>query len=87
VHELTAIAGLVRQANAAASEHGARRLVGVTVQVGALSHLSATTLERLFPDVTRGTALEGAWLRIETCSDIADPDAAELMLVSVDVED
>lgn len=87
MHELTAIAHLVRQADTIARDRGCRRLLGVTVRVGAFSHLSASALDRLFPEASRGTALEGARLRVETGSDPMDEAADRLVLVSIDVED
>lgn len=87
MHELTTIARLVRQADMIVRDQGCGRLLGVTVRVGTFSHLSASALDRLFPEATRGTALEGAWLRVETGSDASDEAADRLVLVSIDVED
>jgi hydrogenase nickel incorporation protein HypA/HybF len=87
MHELTAITRLIRQADAVARDQGCGRLLGLTVSVGALSHLSAETLGRLFPEAARGTPLEGARLHVQTCSDPSGEAADRLVLVSIDVED
>jgi hydrogenase nickel incorporation protein HypA/HybF len=87
MHELTAIARLVRQAEAAAREQGYERVQAVTVRVGALAPVSPDVLQGLYAEAARGTALEGASLRVERSSDLSDEAAGSVALVSIDVQD
>jgi Zn finger protein HypA/HybF involved in hydrogenase expression len=87
MHELTAIKRIVRQAEAAAREQGYEKVQWVTVRVGSLAMLSPEVLEGLYAEASRGTALEGAALRVERSSDLSDEAAGSLVLVSIDVQD
>ncbi len=70
-----------------AREHGCERVRTVTVRVGALAPVAPDVLEGLYADAARGTVLEGASLRVERCSDLADEVAGGVALVSIDVDD
>jgi hydrogenase nickel incorporation protein HypA/HybF len=85
VHELTAIARLIREAEDIARQHGGRP-AALTLQVGALSGFTPESLRRAFVDVARGTTLDGARLDVRACEDVADEMAQRLVLLSVDVE-
>jgi hydrogenase nickel incorporation protein HypA/HybF len=87
MHELTAIRRIVRQAEAVARERGYERVQAVTVRVGALAPLTPEVLDGLYAEAARGTALEGALLRVERSPDRADDPAGGVALVSIDVED
>lgn len=86
MHELSLMADLMRKIEAAAQKHGASKVVGVKVQLGALAPLSAEHFREHFEWAARGTLAEGARLEIEALSDISDPHAQAIWLVSVDVE-
>jgi hydrogenase nickel incorporation protein HypA/HybF len=87
MHELTAITRLVRQADAAARDQGYEKVQAVTVRIGALAPLSPEVLEGLYAEAARGTALEGASLRVERSSDLSDEAAGGVALISIDVQD
>jgi Zn finger protein HypA/HybF involved in hydrogenase expression len=69
---------------ASAAGHGAR-LVRARVWIGALSHLSEPTLRQAWPRVVGGGPAEGSELSVEVSSDPAHPDAASVVLTSVDL--
>ncbi len=66
MHELAVCQALVREVEAVARGHGARRVLGVEVRVGPLSGVEARLLERAYPLACAGSLAEGAALRLET---------------------
>jgi hydrogenase nickel incorporation protein HypA/HybF len=63
--------------------HG--RIVGVTVKLGALAHISAAHFREHFAHAARDTAAAGAQLHIIESADATDPHAQDIMLESVEV--
>lgn len=86
MHEMSLIHDLMKKIETVAHEQGARRIVQVTVQLGALSHISADHFREHFIEGARGGVADGAKLTIETSDDIHDPRAQDILLLSVDVE-
>jgi hydrogenase nickel incorporation protein HypA/HybF len=86
MHEASLIRGLIRRVEAVVSEQGGGKVLGLTVRVGALSHLSPGHLREHFVQGARGTLAEGARLHIEVLTDVADPRACEVLLESVELE-
>jgi hydrogenase nickel incorporation protein HypA/HybF len=64
MHEASLIRGLVNASLEAADEHGAARIVGVSVVLGALSHISDEAMRFNFEVFSRGTSAEGAAVTI-----------------------
>jgi len=64
MHEASLIRGLVNASLEAADQHGAARIVGVSVVLGALSHISDEALRFNFELLSLGTAAEGAAVTI-----------------------
>jgi hydrogenase nickel incorporation protein HypA/HybF len=87
MHELSLINDLMRKIDAIAREQGARRVVGVKVRLGALSHLSPDHFREHFEAAATGTIAEAAKLDIETLRDERDPHSQDILLDSVEVED
>jgi hydrogenase nickel incorporation protein HypA/HybF len=87
MHEFSLINDLMRKIDAIAREQGARRVVGVKVRLGALSHLSPDHFREHFEAVAIGTIAEAARLDIETLRDERDPHSQDVLLDSVEVED
>lgn len=85
MHEASLVADLVREAERVAASVGAPRVTGLTVTVGALSHLSADHLRGHFTLAARGTTLEDAVLSVEVSEDRAERNAQELELTSISV--
>lgn len=69
-----------------AAGQGSRRIVRVTLWLGALSHLTEGHLREDWPRVVEGTAAERAALDIQVSNDMDDPRASSVVLVSVGVE-
>ncbi len=85
MHEMSLINGLLTKIEAIAREHNVSRVTGVKVRLGALSHISADHFREHFEEGTRGHVAEGARLDIEVAEDINDPNAQDILLISVDV--
>jgi hydrogenase nickel incorporation protein HypA/HybF len=86
MHELSLVSSLIRKITAIANEEGAAKVIGVTITLGALCHLSAPHLREHFTHAARGTVAEGAHLEITTLTDVHDPRAQEIVLESVEVQ-
>lgn len=87
MHETLLVAGLVRKVAAVARENGAGRVTAVRVRLGAFSHLSPDHFAEHFAIDAAGTVAEGARLDVEIATDEAAPDAQDIRLLSVDVDD
>ncbi len=86
MHEMALFADLMRAIERLAKEQGARRVVGVDVTLGALSHLSPAHFREHWADLSPGTIAEGAELNIQVSEDINDPMAQEVVLNSLELE-
>ena len=87
MHELSLINDLMWKIDAIAREQGARRVVGVKVRLGALSHISPDHFREHFEAAATGTIAEAARLDIETLREERDPHAQDILLDSVEVEE
>ena len=86
MHEASLMVTLMRRIDEVARAEGARRVTGIAVRLGALSHLSAEHFTEHFEQASGGTLAEGARLDITVSDDIQDAAAQEIMLESVEVE-
>lgn len=86
MHEASLTKALMRRIDALATEEDASRVTGVSVWLGALSHMSPDHFREHFEHVAQGTLAEGAALEIETSDDIAHADAQEIRLVGVELD-
>lgn len=86
MHETALMRDLIAKILSVADVEGARRVVGVRVRLGALSHMTPEHFREHFADDARGTPAEGAALEIETCGDTTAPHAQTILLESVEVE-
>ena len=64
MHELSLVASMFETLVDQARVHGARRITGVTVQVGALAGVVPELLETAFEAYQKGTIAEGAVLTV-----------------------
>ena len=69
----------------AKTEH-ARRVTGVSVWLGALSHMSSEHFREHFERVAAGTIAEGARLDVTLSDDPSHANAQDIMLERVEVE-
>lgn len=86
MHEASLTASLLGRAVAQARAAGAVRIVGLTVRLGALSHLSPEHFRDHFRDAARGTLAEGATLDTIVDTDIRADGAADIRLEAIEVE-
>ncbi len=86
MHEASLMTGLMRRIDEIGAAEGARRIVGVSVWLGALSHMSAEHFTDHFREASSGTIAEGARLDIDVSDDTADANAQDILLRSVEVE-
>jgi hydrogenase nickel incorporation protein HypA/HybF len=86
VHEASLMKNLMRRIDEVAKAERARRIVSVSVWLGALSHMSAEHFTEHFEQAAVGTIAEGARLAITVSDDMRSENAQELLLQSVEVE-
>jgi len=86
VHEASLTRALVRRILDVAAEQGAARVVGITVRLGALSHMSPSHFREHFDREAAGTLAEGARIEAILETDPGSPTAADVVLVSVEVQ-
>ena len=86
MHEFSLMNDLMRKIDAVARDHGARRIVGVKVKLGALAHISRQHFQEHFLEAAATTLAAGARLEIEELKDETDPRAQDILLESVEVE-
>ena len=87
MHEASLIADLLHQIMAIMWQQGTGRVVGVTVKLGALSHISPAHFREHFVHGARGTIAEGARLTFEIGHDPGDPRAQDVVLDCLEVEE
>ena len=86
MHELSLMEDLMFKIEQTAQKHGATKVVGVKVRLGAQAHVSAEHFREHFELAASGTLAEGAQVEIEEISNPADPRANDIWLMSLDVE-
>ena len=87
MHEASLIADLLRQITAIMRQQGTGRVVGVTVTLGALFHISPEHFREHFVYGVRGTIAEGARLTLEIGHDPGAPHAQDVVLDSLEIEE
>jgi hydrogenase nickel incorporation protein HypA/HybF len=86
MHELSLIADLLRRIDAIAKAESARRVVAVSVWIGALAHISAEHFAEHFNEAAAGTIAAGARLDATVSGDTAHANAQDILLESIEVE-
>ena len=87
MHEHSLMTDLLRKIEGIGREQKARRILGVRIRLGALSHISPDHLNEHFVQAAAGTMAEGARLDIVEIPDTSDPSAQEIILESIDIEE
>ena len=85
MHEASLMKDLMRKIESVAHEQSAARVLGISVRLGALSHMSVDHFREHFAVASKGTLAEGATLKIEVLTDLNDPHAQEILLESVEI--
>ena len=87
MHEFSLIADLMKKIDLIAREQKSEKVIRVYVKLGALSHISADHFREHFVHASGGTVSEGAELEIEVSEDMNAPDAQDILLKSVELEE
>lgn len=87
MHEMSLMKDLMAKVITVVRDNHARRAVSVDVWLGALSHISPDHFTEHYVEAARGTVGEGARLNITTSDDVDDPNAQEILLKNIEVED
>lgn len=85
MHEFSLMADLLKKIQAVSQEQQAEKVTKIKVKIGAMAHISGDHFREHFEHAIKGTIAESAHLEIEESSDIKDPLAQEIVLVSLDV--
>jgi hydrogenase nickel incorporation protein HypA/HybF len=86
MHETSLVKSLMRRIETVAKAEGARRVVGVSVWLGALSQLSASHFKEHFEEASAGTLAEGAGLEVTVSDDTGHANAQDVLLQGIEVE-
>ena len=86
MHEHGLMKDLMRRILSTAATENARRVTGVSVRLGALSHMTPGHFGEHYAQAAVGTIAEGAALDIATSDDITDANATDVVLTAVEVE-
>lgn len=87
MHEASLLKDLMSKIITVAGANDSRRVIGVKVKLGALSHISEGHFREHFERMAEGTIAAHARLDIDVSSDITDPQAQDIMLESVELEE
>jgi hydrogenase nickel incorporation protein HypA/HybF len=87
VHEEAVLRDLVRKVSEVAGAYPGKRVQRIQLWVGALSHITGAQLTDRWPVAAARTAAEHARVDVSTSTDLADPRAQGVVLLSVDLED
>lgn len=86
MHEASLMKDLIRRIDETALRENARRVTGLSVWLGALSHMSESHFIEHFEEAATGGIAEGARLNITVSDDIDHPNAQDVVVESVEVE-
>ncbi len=86
MHETSLMKGLMRQIDSAAVADGARRIVGISVWLGALCNMSAEHFAEHFEHAALGTMAEGASVDVTVSDDTQHTNAQDVLLQNIEVE-
>ena len=86
MHEMSLFNRLMNKVEELAQEHGATRVSGMTLRLGALSHFTPEHFREHFNIVAKGGIAEGAQLELRQMTDETHPDAQGIVLESIELE-
>jgi len=84
--ESSMMKNLMRRIEAAAAAESARRVVGVSIWLGALSQMSAAHFAAHFEEAARGTIADGARIDVAISDDIGHVNAQDVLLHGIEVD-
>lgn len=86
MHEASLMRNLMRQVSEIAEGENARKVVGVSVWLGALSHMTEEHFGEHFRQASAGTLAEGARIDATLSDDPGHAYAQDVILESIEVE-
>jgi hydrogenase nickel incorporation protein HypA/HybF len=87
MHEQSLMTDLMRKIESVVQENGAQRVASLKVRLGSLSHISPEHFKEHFVQASKGTSAESARLDVVVQGDLDDPNAQEIMLESLELEE
>ncbi len=87
MHEAHLITDLIKKVEAIASENGVKKVTKIKVKLGALSHFTPEHFQEHFDFASPGTLAAGAALEMTLSPDMEDPEAQNVYLESIEVEE
>lgn len=87
MHEQSLMNDLMNKINAIASQEQATQVLKVSVELGALAHMSPDHFKEHFESSSKGTLAEGAELIITENPDPYDKKAQDITLLSIEVNE
>ncbi len=87
MHEASLVSNLIQKILSIARQHDAAHVSMVRIKLGALSHMSPNHFRDHFHVASKGTLIEDADLDIRIDTDTTAPDAQEITLTSIDVDE
>lgn len=85
MHELSLLNNLMTKIDALAHENNCTEISAVKVWIGALAHISADHFREHFEHAAKGSVVENAQLSVELSTDQQHENAADILLLSVDI--
>jgi hydrogenase nickel incorporation protein HypA/HybF len=86
MHEASLMTNLMHRIDKIAQAERARRIVRVSIWLGALCHLSAEHFAEHFQTAAAGTIAEAAQLNVTVSDDTCHEHAQDLLLESIKIE-
>lgn len=87
MHEQSLMTDLMRKIESVVQENEAKKVASLKIRLGALSHISPEHFKEHFVQASKGTVAESARLDVVVQGDLDDPNAQEIMLESLELEE
>ena len=87
MHEMSLMNGLMNRIYEVAAKEKAKKVTEVKIWLGALSHMSPSHFQEHFDEASKGGIAEGARIIATVSEDESHPQAASILLESIDVQD
>lgn len=87
MHEMSLMKDLMGKILSVAKENNAKKVVSVSVWLGALSHMSHDHFREHYEEAAVGTIAEGAELKTELSEDVDHANAQDILLQDIEVAD
>ena len=85
MHEFSLIKDLIHKITTIAREQHASKVIGVTVKLGSLSHISPDHFREHFIHASHGTIAEGAQINIEILSNTNEQLSQKVVIDNIEI--